>query len=216
MKEIVKIVLAWLCRLTSIVYPYNFYKRLHCWKNKMHSIWISRSLCHVGHGTIIECGCLLQGGGEKQITIGDNTLIQRNCVLGCWKNYRTGQTFSPKILIGNNCNIGEYSHITAINGITIDDGLLTGRFVLISDNSHGALCSDDLNVYPINRKLRTKGAIFIGKNVWIGDKATILSGVHIGDNVIVAANAVVINDIPSNCLVAGVPARVVKQLISEY
>ena len=47
---------------------------------------------------------------------------------------------------------------------------------------------------------------------WIGDKATILAGVHIGDNVIVAANAVVTKDVQSNSIVAGVPAVVIKTL----
>lgn len=52
----------------------------------------------------------------------------------------------------------------------------------------------------------------IGNNVWIGDKSTILDGVHIGDNVIVGANSVVTHDIPSNSVAAGMPAKIIKQL----
>ena len=56
-----------------------------------------------------------------------------------------------------------------------------------------------------------KGVI-IGNNVWLGDKVAVLSGVQIGDGVVVAANAVVTKDIPPYCLAAGVPAKVIKQI----
>ena len=96
--------------------------------------------------------------------------------------------------------------------ITIGDGLLTGRYVYIGDNSHGGLTAEESLLPPAQRKLISKGEIVIGNNVWIGDKATILAGVHIGDNVIVAANAVVTKDVQSNNVVAGVPAVVIKTL----
>ncbi|MCT3430976.1 hypothetical protein EFQ32_09720 [Limosilactobacillus fermentum] len=54
--------------------------------------------------------------------------------------------------------------------------------------------------------------VTIGNDVWIGGKATILPGVTIGDNVVVAAGAVVTKDVPANTIVAGVPARVIKEL----
>jgi Acetyltransferase (isoleucine patch superfamily) len=115
-----------------------------------------------------------------------------------------GDLFSPSISIGDNCNIGEYCHISAINKITIADGVLTGRFVYIGDNAHGGLSWEEAGIPPAKRKLITKGEIMIGRNVWIGDKSTILGGVSIGDNVIIGANTVVTHDIPSNTVVGGV------------
>jgi len=53
--------------------------------------------------------------------------------------------------------------------------------------------------------------IIIGDNVWIGTKATILKGVTIGNNSIIAAGSVVTNDVPKNCIAAGVPARIIKR-----
>lgn len=58
--------------------------------------------------------------------------------------------------------------------------------------------------------MSSKGAIVIGNNVWLGDKVTVLSGVRIGNNVTVAANSVVTKDVPDNCIVAGIPARIIK------
>ena len=94
----------------------------------------------------------------------------------------------------------------------IGNGLLTGRFVLISDNSHGGLSQTEAAIPPAARKLVSKGPVVIGDNVWIGDKVTILAGVHIGDNAIIAANAVVTENVPANTLVAGVPASVRRRL----
>lgn len=172
---------------------------------------VSRQLGSVGAGSVIVRPCSLQGGGLREINIGTNTRIQSHSVLECWKRYGN-QEFSPHISIGNNCKIGEYFHITACNRITIGDGLLTGRFVLITDNSHGHLSLADAGTPPINRQLESKGEVVIGNNVWLGDKVTILAGVHIGDNVIIGANSVVTKDIPSNSMAAGIPAKVLKNV----
>lgn len=115
-------------------------------------------------------------------------------------------------MIGDNCAIGRFSHITAVNKIVIGNNLLTGGFVLITDNSHGHLDYDSLHVHPLKRPIESKGEVIIGNNVWIGDKATILPGVHIGDGCIIAANSVVTHDVPSYSIAAGVPAKVIKTI----
>ena len=181
------------------------------WINSLYSLWLSNFIGSVGKNSKIYYPCKLWGGGSKQIIIGEDTTIHGHCILGCWIKY-ANETFNPSIVIGNDCNIGEHTHITSINKIAIGSGVLTGRYVYIGDNSHGGLSIEEANIPPIRRKLQSKGEVVIGNNVWIGDKATILAGVHIGDNVIVGANSVVTKDVPSNCMVAGCPARVVKQL----
>ena len=64
--------------------------------------------------------------------------------------------------------------------------------------------------------LGSGGGIWIGNNVFIGMKTTILKGVHIGDNVIIGANSLVNKDVPSNCVVAGNPAKVIMPLDKYY
>jgi acetyltransferase-like isoleucine patch superfamily enzyme len=70
--------------------------------------------------------------------------------------------------------------------------------------------------HPLDPSERRRGVVHqpitLKKNVWIGTAATILAGVTVGENSVVAAGAVVTKDVPPNCLVAGVPARVVKNL----
>lgn len=200
-----------LFKVFSYGFPYKFVNKIKRYTDLFYSFWIQNFLGHVGEKTQINRPCKLEGGGSRSIFIGDKTLIDSYCILGSWSKYRD-QIFSPSIIIGNDCRIGQYTQITACNKITIGDGLLTGRFVLISDNSHGGLSKEEAVIPPNKRQLKSKGEIVIGNNVWIGDKASILAGVHIGDNVIVAANAVVTKDVPSYCLVAGIPAKVIKKI----
>jgi acetyltransferase-like isoleucine patch superfamily enzyme len=65
---------------------------------------------------------------------------------------------------------------------------------------------------PNYRELFSKGAVYIGKNVWIGDKASIMPGVTIGEGCIVGANTVVTKDVPPYSVVVGSPAKIVKTL----
>jgi acetyltransferase-like isoleucine patch superfamily enzyme len=124
-------------------------------------------------------------------------------------------TYDPHITIGNHTHIGDYAHITAAQEIVIGDGVLTGRFVYISDNNHGTTSIEDLSLQPADRKLNIKGPVHIGNNVWIGDKASIFSGVQIGDGAIIAANAVVTKDVPPYTVVGGVPVKILKQISKE-
>ena len=144
----------------------------------------------------------------ENISIGENSSIMCHCVLEtCQSN---GE--HPQMTIGKNVSLGEYSHITCANRISIGDGLLTGRFVLITDNAHGRSSKTEINIRPQQRRVVSKGPVIIGQNVWIGDKATILPNVSIGDGVIIGANSVVTKDVPPYSVVAGNPACVIKQL----
>lgn len=158
---------------------------------------------------------------SKYIKIGEGSSFSDGLVLTAWDKYlkinelggvKSTQEFSPSIQFGRNCNIGRNNHFTAINKIIIGDNLLTGQDVTITDNSHGDCSSKDVNIPPSLRPLSSKGPVIIGDNVWIGSKATILSGVNIGNNVVVGANSVVTKSIPDNAVVAGIPAKIIKFL----
>ena len=141
--------------------------------------------------------------GLGGLTLGRNLRIGEGGFIGCW-------TEEAVISIGDNVGIGSYAHITAINMIEIHSGVLLGKNVTISDNSHGNLSKDEKSISPANRMLYSKGPVIIGKNVWIGDKATILPNVSIGEGTVVGANSVVTKDLPANCVAAGIPAKIIR------
>lgn len=89
---------------------------------------------------------------------------------------------------------------------------MTGPNILITDNAHGASILELLDLPPQVRPLYSKGPVIIEDNVWIGEKTSIMPGVHIGKGSIIAANSVVTHDIPPYCIAAGVPAKVIKRL----
>ena len=66
-----------------------------------------------------------------------------------------------------------------------------------------------------NEMYNTKGDIIIDDDVWIGYRATLLSGIHIGQGAIIAANSVVVNDIPPYAIVGGIPAKIIKYRFSN-
>lgn len=152
--------------------------------------------------------------GPDKIEIGTGCIFDKHLYLTAWGQFSIHRE-SSLIVIGNACNFGAYNHITAINRIQIGDNCLTGKWVTISDNDHGITTLDDLQKRPQDREVVSKGPVIIGTNVWIGDKATILGGVTIGDGAVIAANAVVTKNVPPYSVVAGIPARVIKSNLPE-
>ena len=148
--------------------------------------------------------------GEKYISIGNNTIIAEGAIINAI-DLRRNQRFFPRLVIGDNCILGEFIHISCCFNVQIGDNLLTGRRVFISDNQHGDTDFESLHISPSERPITTKGKVIIGNNVWIGENACIFSGVEIGDGCIIAANAVVTHSIPSYTIVGGVPAKILKK-----
>lgn len=146
--------------------------------------------------------------GEQYISLGEETCIGKRAVITAID--RIG---IPIIAIGSHVAIGDDCHITAVKQITIGDGCLLGKKVTITDNSHGEnLAIEEMMISPRKRIVYSKGPVVIGKNVWIGDKATICPNITIGDGAIIGANSVVTKDVPAFSIVVGSPARIIKQI----
>ena len=153
--------------------------------------------------------------------IGENTIFGEGLYLDAWdtyyfKDYKSNdnemikQSLDCQLIIGSGCIFGAFNHITCANRIIIGNNILTGKWVTITDNSHGETNKDMLLSNPMHRPLYSKGPIIIGNNVWIGDKVTILPNVRIGDGAVIAANSVVTKDVPSYSVVGGIPAKILK------
>ncbi|PUU71914.1 acetyltransferase [Flavobacterium sp. WLB] len=112
--------------------------------------------------------------------------------------------YGKHISIGKNVFINFDCTFLALGGITIEDDVLIGPKVSFITESHP--------LDPEQRKGLIGKPIHIKKNAWIGANATILPGVTIGENAIVAAGAVVSKDVPDNTIVGGIPAKFIKNV----
>jgi acetyltransferase-like isoleucine patch superfamily enzyme len=110
--------------------------------------------------------------------------------------------YGKHISIGKNVFINFDCTFLALGGITIEDDVLIGPKVSLITESH------PLN--PMQRKGLIGKSIVIKRNAWIGAGATILPGITIGENSVVAAGAVVSKDVPDNTIVGGIPAKIIK------
>ena len=112
--------------------------------------------------------------------------------------------FGRFIELGKHVFINHACSFLDIGGITIEDDVQIGPKVNLITENHP--------LDPADRKTVILKPIVIRRNAWLGAAVTVLPGVTIGENAIVAAGAVVNRDVPPNTVVAGIPARVVKEL----
>ena len=112
--------------------------------------------------------------------------------------------FGKNITIGKNVFINACCHFQDHGGVTLGDGCQIGHNVVFATLNHGISAEDRVHTYP--------APIVLGKNVWVGSNSTILQGVTVGDNAIIAAGAVVTKDVPANTIVGGVPAKTIRSI----
>ena len=136
--------------------------------------------------------------------------VRRKCVekmlSKCGKNINIekGALFSSKSTIGDNSGIG----INASFGVVhIGDNVLMGKYCIGITRNHGFILKDKL---IIEQGYTQEEPIYIGNDVWIGHRVTILPGVHIADGCVIGAGSVVTKDTLPYSVVAGNPARVIK------
>lgn len=175
----------------------------------LYSEWVRRKFSDAPKDIIIFPSIKIING--ENIHIGNNVHIYKNTTLSTYPKYGD-KKFTPNLIIKKNCSLGGWNHITATGTIVLGEGVVTGKWVTITDNSHGDTIKDQLNIHPLHRPLINKGDVIIGNNVWLGDKVTILPGVTIGDGSIIGANSVVTKSIPSYCVAVGNPAHIVKYI----
>ena len=112
--------------------------------------------------------------------------------------------FGQFIELGKNVFINHACSFLDMGGITIQDDVLIGPRVNLVTENHP--------LDPSDRRALLANPIVIKRNAWIGAGATILPGVTIGENAVIAAGAVVSKDVPANTVVAGVPAKFIKTI----
>jgi len=137
--------------------------------------------------------------GRKDITIGNKSKVHPTVIL----------RQAERIFIGKHCLINHNNVLQAgkfIGKIIIGDYVQTGANVMMFAFNHGT----ELNGMAMIKQNYYDGDIIIEDDVWIGAGSVILPGVRIGKGAIIASNAVVNKDVPSNAIVGGVPAKILK------
>lgn len=158
----------------------------------------------LGHGVYLDQGTYLHAC-PNGIDIGADSIVMHGAVLHVY-NFR--DLPHSGIRIGRNSLIGEYTVIRGQGGVTIGDRVYTSPFTQIIAVNH---IFDDPKRPFVDQGITAEG-IIIEDDVWLGASAIITDGVRVGRGAVVAAGAVVTKDVPPHTVVAGVPARVIKEI----
>ncbi len=147
--------------------------------------------------------------GERWIRIGEDTLMGPNVSLSAGMVPGQKMVTDPVVRIGDRCMIGRGSHIVGHFNIEIGDDVHTGPYVYITDQNHGYENPDEV----VHTQWPSDVPVRIGAGSWLGTAVVILPGTELGRNVVVGAGAVVRGVFPDHCVIAGVPARIVRRYV---
>ena len=178
--------------------------------SKMYSLWVSLTYPFASRGRNLDLHFMSHINRQRasRISIGNSVSLRK----GAWLNPATDDpTGEPTIVIEDNCAIGTDSIISAKNRIHIERDVLIAQSVLIVDHNHAY---EDITVPIVKQGITEGGRIRIGQGCWIAHGAAILcpkGELTIGRNCVVAANSVVTRSIPDYSVVAGLPARIIRQ-----
>ena len=186
----------------SLLGIYRFGIRL---SNRLFSIFVRGSFYRFGKGSTIQLPASIWG--EASISIGENVHVGP----GSWLHCLAGETAGdfPVIQIGDGCSFAGSATITAVSGICIEDEVLFGKNVHISDHAHEFSLPDQ----PVLRQgISNVKPVRICQGAWLGQGVVVCPGVTIGRNCVIGANSVVKSDIPDYCVAVGAPARIIRRL----
>lgn len=163
-------------------------------------------LVFFGHGVSLGSWPKAEGRGPRIHNAGSMRIGERVVIIG--HQFRASLTTGPDgtLEVGSRVLINQGASIHAARSVRIGDGVRIADLVGIYDT----------DFHEVDQGKGPKIApVVIGDNVWIGRGSTVLPGVTIGSNSVIAAGSVVTGDIPEDCLAAGVPARVLRALHVE-
>ena len=159
--------------------------------------WLAPLYQHRGRHSIIYSSVRMDTPPFRKFSLGEDSVIESFACI----NNAVGD-----IVIGNHSRVGIHSIV--IGPVSIGSHVQLAQGVVVTGLNH--IFSNPS--IPIDMQGVETKMVEISDDVWIGANATILPGVKIGQRCVVAAGGVVCSDVPSHCVVAGVPAKVIKQL----
>jgi acetyltransferase-like isoleucine patch superfamily enzyme len=183
--------------------PYTVKQALQTFERFYVRHFIAPQLTALGSGAVMMRPWYIKVSGSR-IEIGRNVTLMATCDqrirLAVWP----GPAASAKLVIRDNVIISPGVRISVAANITIDNNCMIANGGYITD-------SDWHGIYD-RVSLGSPKQVHLEQNVWMGDHAMVAKGVTIGQNSIIGAGAVVVADIPANCVAAGNPAKVLKRL----
>jgi acetyltransferase-like isoleucine patch superfamily enzyme len=178
--------------------------------SKMYGLWVGLTYPFASKGRRLDLHFMshISRQDAPRISLGNSVSLRKDA----WLNVAdVNASKEPAIVIGDNCAIGTHTIISARNLIHIERDVLIAQWVLIVDHNHAY---EDITIPIIKQGITEGGRIRIGQGSWIARGAVILcpkGELTIGRNCVVAANSVVTRSIPDYSLVAGLPARIIRQ-----
>jgi acetyltransferase-like isoleucine patch superfamily enzyme len=153
---------------------------------------------HIGDNVVIDDNCLLDAKGDTNagIRIGSGVFVGRNTILSC-KN--------GDIEVGDDANIGFNCELFSASRVRVGKGTLLAAYTYVIGGDHDF---SDLSKSILEQGRKSEGVV-IGEGAWIGAGAKLLDGIAIGDKAVVGAGAVVTRDVPAQSVAVGIPAKVV-------
>jgi acetyltransferase-like isoleucine patch superfamily enzyme len=142
----------------------------------------------------------------RHIQVGNNVIINSNCWLQVVTERPTDDL--PLLILQNEVSVGMNATISAAKKIIIEDHVLLGRNVFITDHGHEY---QDISVPIDGQGIGKSAEVRIGAQTWIGQNAVVLPGATIGRHCVIGANSVVNSSIPDYCVAAGTPARIIRR-----
>ncbi len=181
---------------------------------KMKSLWLSRlyPFASIGRDVSFHFTSKVSRSRSPRISIGNGVRIERHA----WLNVATPEPEGePIILIEDKCIVSSESIISALNRIHLEHGVAIAQSVVIQDHNHGY---EDINLAVLDQGITEGGRIRIGQGTWVGHGACIIcprGELTIGRNCVIAANSMVMRNIPDYSVVAGIPATIIRQYDPE-
>ena len=168
--------------------------------NKLFSVMMSGAFAEFGRRSSL--GLPIRIEGAHRMAIGDDVGIQG----GGWLHV-LGDGDDVVLRIGDGCQIGANSTVSAVRDVRLGERVLTARHIYISDHSHRFT---DPTVAIMDQGVDNIEPVEIGDGVWLGEGVVVCPGVRIGAGAVIGANSVVKTDIPAGAVAVGAPARVVR------
>lgn len=159
-------------------------------------------LCAIGSSTLVDAR------GTLGVQLGDQSR------LGSYGTVTTTSHLSRRgvgLSLGSGSGIGDFFHIGASGGVTIGSNVIVGPYFSVHSQEHNY--SDTTK--PIRSQGTREAPIVVGDDCWIGSKVTLLAGTTLGAGTVVASGAVVKGSFPSNVVLGGIPARIIRRRDDE-